>query len=252
MIALLLLIPIFFCLGSFLNCMAYRLVHLQHPRTSRSCCPVCKQIIAWYDLIPVISWIFLRARCRRCAAPISFLYPLIELLTVIIFLGLIYKIPMEYLFGYGIFFAALIISIRTDLETMLISRFVTLCLIPIGFMLSLLGLLPIHFSQALLGTIFGYFILWGIAKMFYLLTGKHGMGEGDYDLLAFIGSFTGVVGVWLSLLLGSVVGSIVGILLIAWSGKKQMTQPIPFGPFLAGGAILYVLFQTQITSFLLY
>src|SRR3990167_21077 len=79
MIALLLLIPIFFCLGSFLNCMAYRLVHLQHPRTSRSCCPVCKQIIAWYDLVPVISWIFLRARCRRCAAPISFLYPLIKL-----------------------------------------------------------------------------------------------------------------------------------------------------------------------------
>ncbi|HJM69177.1 MAG TPA: prepilin peptidase [Candidatus Babeliales bacterium] len=251
MIALLLLIPIFLCLGSFLNCMAYRLVHPQHPRTPRSCCPYCHQTIVWYDLIPVLSWIFLRARCRRCAAPISFLYPLIELLTVIVFLGLIYKVPMLYYFCYSIFFAALIISIRTDLETMLISRIVTLCLVPVGLVLALLGLLPITFSQALWGTLFGYLILWGIAKMFYLLTGKQGMGEGDYDLLALIGSFTGVVGVWLSLLLGSVVGSIVGILSIAYLGKKQMTQPIPFGPFLAGGAILYVLFQTPITNFLL-
>ncbi len=251
MIIAIFLAILFLCLGSFLNSIAYRLVHPKHPRSPRSCCPACHQVIAWYDLIPVISWLWLRGSCRRCAKTISWLFPFIEILTAVVFVALVYHVPFLYLLGYSILFAALIISIRTDLETMLISRFATLFLAPIGFAFSFVGLLPISLSQSLWGAIFGYLILWSIAKIFYLLTGKQGMGEGDYDLLALIGSFTGVVGVWLSLLLGSIVGSVIGMLMIAVKGKKQMAQPIPFGPFLAGGAIVYVLFQSQIVQLVL-
>ncbi|MBT5014969.1 prepilin peptidase [bacterium] len=241
--ALVILVVAFLCLGSFLSCMAYRLVHPEHPQSTRSCCPQCHKAIAWFDLIPVVSWTVLHGQCRHCKKPISWLYPFIELLTAVIFIALFYKIPMHYWLGYGIFFAALIISIRTDLETMLISRWVTIALIPIGVLFSFLGLLPISVLNSILGALLGYGILFGITKLFYLLTGKLGMGEGDFDLLAMIGSFTGIGGMWFSLMIGSVLGSIIGLFFVLISKNKNMSQPIPFGPFLAGGSILFSLFS---------
>ena len=238
------LVVTFLCLGSFLSCMAYRLVHPEHPNSTRSCCPQCHKPIAWFDLIPVLSWTLLRGQCRHCKKPISWLYPFIELLTAIIFIALFYKISMHYWLGYGIFFAALIISIRTDLETMLISRWVTIALIPVGILFSFLGLLPISVLNSMLGAFLGYGILYGITKLFYLLTGKLGMGEGDFDLLAMIGSFTGIGGMWFSLMIGSVLGSIIGLFFVLISKNKNMSQPIPFGPFLAGGSILFTLFSS--------
>ena len=186
-----------------------------------------------------MSWIFLWGRCRLCSAPISVLYPFIELVTALCLSTLFVTVPPHYFPAYFIFFSALIISIRTDLETMLISRFVTLFLLPTGIIFSAMGLLPITYQASVAGSFFGYFLLWGVARLFFLLTKKEGLGLGDAELLAFIGSYTGIVGCWLSLLIGSIAGSIAGIIHLWLTNSNK----IPFGPFLALGSISYVLLK---------
>jgi leader peptidase (prepilin peptidase)/N-methyltransferase len=244
------------CWGSFLNSLAYRLVHDGAFARLRSFCPNCGYNIAWHDLVPIISWCYLRGKCRNCQQPISWLYPALELITVLTGLGLVYTIPPAYFLAYAIFCSALLITIRTDLQTMLISRFVTLFLIPVPLILSLIYfnhdfLLPITIFASVKGALFGYFVLYFINKFFWLLTKKQGMGEGDMELLAMIGSFTGITGAWVSLMLGSFLGSLVGIILMYVSNHKTNLK-IPFGPFLATSAIIYVLFQNQILNFLFY
>lgn len=242
--------------GSFLNSLAYRLVHDGAFSKTRSFCPACHYHIAWYDLIPILSWYFLHGTCRNCQQPISKLYPLIEFLTIITGLGLVYTSLPEYLFAYLILFSALLITIRTDLQTMLISRFATIFLIPVAWILSLVHLgsyflLPITLVSSIQGAIFGYLILYLTNKFFWLLTKKQGMGEGDMELLAMIGAFTGVTGAWATLMLGSMLGSVVGIFLI-YNTTHMSNSKIPFGPFLATSAMIYVLFQNQILKFLFY
>lgn len=141
-------------------------------------------------------------------------------------------------------------SIRSDIETMLISRFVTLFLVPVGFFLSALGFLPITMIQSILGALAGYFSLYLFAKLFEWFTGKKGMGQGDLDLLAFIGSFIGPLGCWFVITIGSTIGSIWGISSILFLKKSKSTK-IPFGPFLALGAISYVFLQDTVLQWLL-
>lgn len=230
------------CWGSFLNVIGYRLTHGYSLALPRSFCPHCQTVLAWYDLIPVISWLFLRSKCRTCKANISYLYPLIEILTAIIFTLAIIFISPSYWLAYAIFFSALIVTIRTDAETMLISRFTTICLIPIAFTLSATHSLPITILNSIMGAIFGYGVLWFIAWLFYTLTHKEGMGEGDFELLATIGAFTGVLGAWLTLFIGSALGSLAALLIIL-KNKSAISTKIPFGPWLALGAIIYVFLQ---------
>lgn len=225
------------CWGSFLNVIAYRLVHQVNFWRMRSFCPSCNQTIAWYDNIPLLSWILLRGKCRTCHAAISILYPFVEAITAILLPLLAATVAPAYFLAYFTLFSALIITIRTDLETMLISRFVTFALIPAGIISSWLGLLPISVLESVMGAIFGYAILWLIATIYFLFTKKRGMGQGDMELLALIGSFTGPLGCWITLLLGSIMGSIIGIIVLIKKGSRM----IPFGPFLAYGAIIYVL-----------
>jgi leader peptidase (prepilin peptidase)/N-methyltransferase len=183
--------------------------------------------------------------------PISFLYPFIELLTAITMSMLLSLIDMHYFFAYFIFFSALIITIRTDLETMMISRFMTLFLVPFGILCSMLGLLPISPVESIIGALLGYSILYCIAFLFYRRTGKEGIGQGDLDLLSFIGSCTGIYGCWISLLIGSVLGSLVGIIYILISKANKKNIKIPFGPFLSLGAICFVLYQHQLLKSIL-
>ncbi len=244
------------CWGSFLNCMAYRLVHDVPFWGCRSICPSCLSAISLTDLIPLWSWFRLKGRCRSCNQAISLLYPLIEVLTVLCGLGVYFKTPSEYWSINIIFISALLIVIRTDLETMLISRFTTLFLIPVAFVLSLTyfgytPLLLINISDAIRGALFGYFILFIINKVFLVCTKRQGIGQGDMELLAMIGAFTGVIGAWISLLIGSLLGSVVGVWLICQKSYK-MQALIPFGPFLAAGAICYTLFQTNLLNWLFY
>lgn len=237
------------CWGSFLNVVAFRLVHQLLLFEPFSLCPECNARIQWYDNIPVISYVLLRGKCRSCKKPISFLYPTIEILSAFLFPLLWYATTPFYFIAYFILFSALIVTIRTDLEFMLISRFVTIFLIPFGLFFAYTHLLPITPIESMLGTITGYFFLWSIAKLYRYITGKEGMGQGDFDLLAFIGSFTGPFGCWITLLVGSTVGSIIGLIGII-ALHKDFSAKLPFGPFLAFGAIAFVLFQDQFTVLL--
>jgi len=237
-----LLIPFFLCWGSFLNVLAYRLVH-HHNFTHRSQCPHCTSVIAWYDNIPIISWFALRGKCRQCKQPISPLYPSIELFTTLALSLLFLYVPHHYFFAYFVFFSGLIVTIRSDIETMLISRFVTLLLVPFGVAFSFFGLLPITFLVSAASAFGGYAFLYIIAKLFFLVKGKQGIGQGDFDLLALIGAFIGPIGLWATILIGSIAGSIFGITYVVITGTSSTTTRIPFGPFLALGAMSFVLFQ---------
>ncbi|MBV8660613.1 MAG: prepilin peptidase [Candidatus Dependentiae bacterium] len=232
---------IFLAWGSYLNSLGYRLLNLEHFLKARSFCPSCKNMIFWYDNIPVYSWIQLKGRCRFCKNKISWLYPFIELISVGFLLSLWITVPLQYFPAYFIFFSALIITIRTDFDEMLISRFVTLYLIPFGLVAAIVHRLPLTPALSVVGSIFGYCILWTAKKISFQIKKQDGLGQGDLELLAFIGAFTGPFGCWVTLLIGSVVGSFASLIYMAIT--RQRITIIPFGPFLALGAMLFVLFQ---------
>lgn len=238
----------FLCWGSFLNVVGYRLVK-GSSLLGRSACPHCKKYIAWYDLIPILSWFILKARCRNCRKKITPLYPAIELITGIVLTAMLVYIEPTYWPAYFLFFSALIVTIRTDSQYMLISRYMTLFMIPVGVACSYLQLLPITMTESIAGAIAGYGILWLIAHFFKKYRKKEGMGQGDLDLLAMIGSFTGLLGIWVTLFLGALFGSIIGIT-IAVKKKRHMVK-IAFGPWLALGAIIYVFFQEYFLNLIL-
>ncbi len=189
---------------------------------------------------------FLGGTCRYCKAPISYLYPLIEAITALTLFLLIHFVPSEFWAAYFIFFSALIVTIRTDLEQMLISRYVTLMLVPAGWILSALNWLPLTLYESVLGSLIGYTILYMIAATFKAITGKDGMGQGDLELLAFIGAFTGPLGCLVTLTIASTAGALFGLIYGLISSKKAII--VPFGPFLAGGAMIYSLFEYQLFS----
>lgn len=248
---LLYLTPFFLCLGSFLNVAGHRLIIGKSIVFPPSACPHCKHFIAWYDNVPLLSWMLLKGQCRSCRQPISLLYPFIELFTAVSLSLLAITVPLPYFFAYLIFFSALIVTIRSDLETMLISRMVTVYLIPLGLLFSWLKFLPITPVESMLGSIIGYLILYLTAASFKYFMKKEGMGQGDLDLLAFIGAFVGPIGCWLTLLIASLVGSVVGMGYLTLSKQGRLAK-IPFGPFLALGAMIYVLWGQWIMQLFLY
>lgn len=237
----------FLCWGSFLNVVGYRIVRNQG-LLGRSSCPKCAAKLSWYELIPIFSWIMLRGRCKTCQETISWLYPALELLTGLVGICMVLYIQPSYWIGYFLFFSALIVTIRTDAETMLISRYMTWAFIPIGFTLTLVPALPITPLESILGAIFGYGLLWVIAKGFHRLRNMEGLGQGDLDLLAMIGAFTGPLGVWVTLLIGALLGSALGLILVI--KRKRRDIKFPFGPWLALGAIIYVFFQKSFAQLL--
>jgi leader peptidase (prepilin peptidase)/N-methyltransferase len=252
------------CWGSFLNVVACRLLSEQNFFTQRSYCPSCKSLIFWYDNLPVISWFLLLRKCRSCKTPISKLYPTIELLTGVLcvlavyffynttyltlenssFLSLLSSIPASFI-PYLIFLSALIVGIRTDLQALVIPQVATLHLIPVGVLCSLGGFIPIHYIESLSAAFLGYYLLWSVAKIFLWATKKNGLGVGDMELLAMIGSFLGPYGIWTSLLLGSFSGLSIGLLYLTITKKDHSTR-IPFGPFLTFGALVYFFFEKTI------
>jgi len=239
-----LLVIFFLCWGSFLNVVAYRLIKEESIIFPRSHCPCCKHQIVWYDNIPVLSWLLLTGKCRQCRKPISYLYPAIECFTALAMSALFLSVPLTYFPLYFIFFSALIVTIRSDVETMLISRFVSVYLIPIGVIGSMMGYLPITMRESMLGCMIGYAILYFTAIIFAKYRRQEGIGQGDLDLLAFIGAFVGPLGCWFTLLIGSLAGSCIGILYLLIC--KPENRRLPFGPFLALGAMVYALFHTAL------
>jgi leader peptidase (prepilin peptidase) / N-methyltransferase len=236
------------CWGSFLNVLAFRLLHGHEWILKRSFCPKCNKILPWYDLIPVVSWLLLKTQCRFCKQRISWLYPLIELLAGALALLLYMQVKAIYIPAYFIFFSALLVTIRTDLEDFTIFLVMTWALVPISLISSYFGYLPITITESALGIAVGYAVLWFVKKIYFMSTGIEGIGSGDLNLLAMIGSFVGIEGILSTLLAGSFTGLVFGsIYFIFFSKDKDVLSKftkfkIPFGVFLSIGAIIYTFF----------
>jgi len=240
---------IFLAWGSYLNSLAYRLLNLESFFKARSFCTSCKKDIAWYDNLPIISWLFLYGQCRQCKQPISWLYPFIEIMTTATLMLLYKSKQIHYFPAYFLFFSALLVTIRTDLDEMLISRFATLYLIPFAFLAAFYNYLPISLSTAIIGSLFGYMLLWCAKTMSLKIFGQDGMGQGDLELLAMIGAFTGPLGCWVTLTIGSCLGTLIHICIMIIT--NQRTTKVAFGPYLSIGAMIYTFYQDQFISYFL-
>jgi leader peptidase (prepilin peptidase)/N-methyltransferase len=198
----------------------------------RSHCPHCKHPLSWYENIPVFSWLALRGRCRHCSAPISVQYPLVELLTMLLVLCCVWQFGFGWKgFGAIVFSCFLVALSGIDLRTQLLPDQLTLPLMWLGLVASI-DPLYLTAKQALVGAIIGYLSLWSVWWVFKQLTGKEGMGHGDFKLLAAMGAWVGLKGILPTILLSSLVGAIVGSIWLAAKGRDRAT-PIPFGPYLA-------------------
>jgi leader peptidase (prepilin peptidase) / N-methyltransferase len=198
----------------------------------RSHCPHCKRVLRWYENIPVLSYALQRGRCRGCGARISLQYPLVELLTMLLFLVCVWRFGFGWQgFGAMVFTGFLIALSGIDLRTQYLPDSLTLPLMWLGLVAASDNLyMPV--KPALLGAMVGYLSLWSVWWLFKQLTGKEGMGHGDFKLLAAIGAWVGLKGILPTILVSSLVGAVVGSIWLAMKGRDRGT-PIPFGPYLA-------------------
>lgn len=199
----------------------------------RSRCPKCDTQIRAIDNIPVFSWLWLRGKCRQCANPISARYPAIELLTAALSVVITLYFPPNW-YGLALLFFTFTLVAATfiDLDTMLLPDQLTLPLMWGGLALSAFGISPISLHDAIIGAMAGYLCLWSVFWAFKLLTGKDGMGYGDFKLLAALGAWLGWQQLPLLILLSSVVGLIFGLVQLRLQ-KKGIEKAFPFGPYLA-------------------
>ncbi len=203
-------------------------------------CPSCGHAIRWYENIPLLSWLWLRGRCSACNARISWRYPLLELVTALLFAALAWRMgpQPEVLLWCGVA-AALVALTAIDWDTTLLPDSLTLPLLWSGLIAAALGwTLPL--TTALGGAIAGYLSLWSVYWLFKLTTGKEGMGQGDFKLLAALGAWLGWQAILPIVLMASVIGALVGIGM-KLSHALREGRYVPFGPFLAGGALVVML-----------
>ncbi len=239
------------CIGSFLNVCIYRLPASKSiANPPRSICPNCNSHIRFYDNIPVLSYIWLKGRCRNCDAPISFRYPLVEVMSGIVAVALLFKfgLSLESLV-YFVFISSLLVITFIDLDHKIIPDVISLPGIPIGLVASF-ALPTITLKASALGLLIGGGSLWFVAWAYNLIAHRDGMGGGDIKLLAMIGTIIGWKGVIFTIFASSVMGSCVGITMMLIKGKN-MKFAIPFGPFLSIGAIAYVFFGAQFIAWYL-
>jgi leader peptidase (prepilin peptidase)/N-methyltransferase len=227
------------CIGSFLNVVIYRLPRGLSLMTPPSRCRNCGYLLRWYDNIPVLSWLFLRARCRKCGTPVSWQYPVVELITAALFLLVVWLTPVgPLLFSRLLLTCILVALFGIDLEHQILPNVITLPGIAVGVLLSLIA--PPGIANSLIGVLLGGGILYAIAGGYYLWRREEGMGMGDVKMLAMIGAFLGWQAVLVTLVLSSFSGAIIGLLLMAVQ-KGTMKFALPFGTFLAIGALIAML-----------
>jgi leader peptidase (prepilin peptidase)/N-methyltransferase len=233
------------CIGSFLNVCIYRIPAGRSIVYPPSACPRCGTRIRALDNVPLLSWIWLRGRCRHCQAPISARYPLVELLTGLTALGMVLHYgwhPQAAV--YFVFGAALIAITFIDLDHQIIPDVITLPGIPLALLASLLAP-EVTLRDALLGVLAGGGSLYLVALGYQLLTGAEGMGGGDIKLLAMIGALVGWQGVLFTIFFSSFLGTLVGLAYILTTRRSAKAR-IPFGPFLAVGAVAYLFVGAQV------
>jgi leader peptidase (prepilin peptidase) / N-methyltransferase len=216
----------------------------------RSACPHCGHAITALENIPILSWLLLRGRCRGCQAPISPRYPLVELCTGLATLAIAWHFqPGWTLVGALVLSWTLIALTCIDLDKMLLPDQLTLPLLWLGLVLNI-GEHFVSLPDAVIGAACGYLVLWTLYWAFKLLTGKEGMGYGDFKLLAALGAWMGWQSLPLILILSSLVGAIVGITLLLLR-RHQQGNPIPFGPYLAMAGWIALLWGHEITQWYL-
>ena len=233
------------CVGSFLNVVIARLPAGRSVISPGSACPRCGSAIAWYDNLPVLSYVLLRARCRACQNPISWRYPAVELICGMLFaLAYLHFGPTSRLAAALVLLGALIAITGIDFDHQIIPDVISLPGIVVGFVFSFF--LPwLGWQSSLVGIVAGGGVLWLIIELYYRLRKEEGMGGGDVKLLAMIGAFLGWRAVLFTLFAASLVGSVVGVSLM-YLQKKDGKLAIPFGPYLAFGAVLYIFYGKQI------
>jgi leader peptidase (prepilin peptidase) / N-methyltransferase len=249
-------------IGSFLNVCILRIPLAESVVLPPSHCPSCGTPIKPYDNIPVVSWLVLAGRCRKCQARISAMYPMVELATGLLFLAcyLAFGISAEAL-KWGIFAALLIVLTITDLRERILPDKVNFAGLGLGLLLSLftrpvdgtaswlanhLFAYPppeaaLSFVDALIGAGVASGLLWLVAEGYFRARGREGMGLGDVKMMAMAGAFLGLQRALLTILLGSLLGTIIGVAVIA-VGRKGRDFELPFGTFLGAGAMLVVFF----------
>jgi len=260
-------------IGSFLNVVVYRLPLMMQKAWRRDCleylelppeqdteafnliwpgsrCPSCRAEIKPHQNIPILSYLLLRGKCANCSAHITWRYPLLEAFTAIS------SAMVALHFGYGIALAfallltwSLIALSVIDIDHQLLPDSITLPLLWLGLLLSLFSLYTDSHS-AILGAIAGYLSLWSIYWLFKLLTGKEGMGYGDFKLLALLGAWLGWQFLPLIIVLASFVGALIGVVSIVLK-RQDISRPIPFGPYLAGAGWLALIYGREINQFYL-
>ncbi len=216
----------------------------------RSTCPGCDTQLSALDNIPLLSYLALRGKCRHCQKRISLQYPLVELLTAALSVIVVWR------FGFGwqslaalAFTWSLIALAVIDLKTQLLPDQITLPLTWAGLLANLVGLF-VDYEASLLGAVAGYLSLWSLYHLFRLLTGKEGMGYGDFKLLAAIGAWAGWAALPVTIVLSSVTGAAIGVAMIV-SRRHEQGQPIPFGPFLAVAGWIAFLWGDELIRFYL-
>lgn len=230
-------------LGSFANLLIYRLPMNQPWAWERSKCKKCGTIISWYDNIPIISWFILRGRCRKCKAPYSFRYVVVEFLTGVLFSLCYFYYGFSWLgLEYLIFCWMLVVASFIDFDHMILPDEFTLGGLAIGLLGALLNP-ERNFWDAVVGVLIGGGFLWLLAYFYFLMTKKEGLGGGDIKLLAWIGAVLGWKPIPFVITSSAILGSLVGIT-IALRSREGLKTAIPFGPYLALGALLS-LFQGQ-------
>ena len=222
--------------GSFLNVCIYRLPRRESLNWPASHCTACGRPLAWYENIPLASWIVLRGRCRTCRAPISPIYPVVEFITAAIFVAAYAIYGLTPLAGARLLFAcAMIVLFAIDYRHYILPNVITLPGIVVGFVLSLF--MPPGWQASLIGLLAGGGILFAIAETYYRVRGIEGLGMGDVKMLAMIGAFLGWQLVLLTLVLASFAGSFVGVAMMS-ARRGDMKKALPFGTFLAVGALV--------------
>ncbi|MFY8351975.1 prepilin peptidase [Pseudoalteromonas sp. SSM20] len=262
------------CIGSFLNVVIYRLPKMMENEWKAECsllladnlktpyeasskafnlitpsstCPHCNtQIKPWFNL-PVFGWLFLRGKAACCGNKISVRYPSIELLTGLAGLVIAYNYGVTEQAGlYLILTYALIALIFIDIDHMLLPDQITLPLLWLVLLASVVGL-TIDPAQAIIGAAVGYLVFWSVYWVFKLLTGKEGMGYGDFKLMAVFGALLGWQYLPMIVLMSSLVGAVIGITLLSMQGKDKAT-PIPFGPYIAIAGWISLIWGESIQS----
>ena len=262
-------------IGSFLNVVIYRLpVMMQrewteqchefleleddHKKTSDnpatlnlakpdSHCPKCKHELTAFENIPILSYLLQAGKCRNCKAPISLRYPLIEAVTGIVTLLIAYQYGYSWLtLAILILTWSLIVLTMIDYDHQLLPDDITIPILWLGLIINFFGLIT-TLEAAVLGAVAGYLILWAVYWLFKILTGKEGMGQGDFKLLAALGAWMGWQALPQIILLSSLIGALIGIGMILIKGRDK-NIPIPFGPYLAGAGFVSLLWNEELAQ----